>query len=72
MNIKTLSLVSILLLGTVILSGCGSTNEENVWLANPASVYCEDNWIQMNDLFEFVDLMIDLIVKSGVIIEVNV
>lgn len=44
MNIKTLSLVSILLLGTVILVGCGSSNEENVWLANPASVYCEDNW----------------------------
>jgi predicted small secreted protein len=30
MKKKTLSLVSILLLGTVILAGCGSSNEENV------------------------------------------
>jgi hypothetical protein len=28
--------------------------------------------IQMNDLFEFVDLMIDLIVRNGAIIEENV
>ena len=47
MNIKTLSLASVLLLCTVILVGCGSNNEENVWLANPASVYCEDNWLTL-------------------------
>ena len=48
---KTLWLAVILWLGTVLLAGCNKTNtpvenpsEENVGIANPASVYCEDQW----------------------------
>ena len=46
MKKSILWLAVILWLGTVILAGCGSNNPEQepeVWMANPASVYCEEN-----------------------------
>ena len=48
MKFKLLSLTALLAAGMLVLSGCNKTEDnsegENVWLANPASVYCEENW----------------------------
>ena len=48
MKKSTLWLAVILWLGTVILAGCNcnknNSEEENVGIANPASVYCEEQW----------------------------
>ena len=42
---NTLWLAAILWLGTVLLAGCNKApTDENVGLANPASVYCEEHW----------------------------
>ena len=46
MKTKTFGLVALLAAGVLALTGCGKTEapvEENVELANPASVYCEEN-----------------------------
>jgi len=40
---KLLSLTALLVLWGLVLSGCTKTDEPNVGLANPASVYCEEN-----------------------------
>lgn len=48
MKFKLLSLTALLVAGMLVLSGCNKTEDnpegENVGLANPASVYCEENW----------------------------
>lgn len=48
MKTKNLGLVALLAAGVLTLTGCGDNTaapiEENVELANPASVYCEENW----------------------------
>lgn len=49
MKKKTLWLTAVLWIGTLLLAGCNSwtetsnQQEQNVWIANPASVYCEEN-----------------------------
>ena len=46
MKIKVFGLVALLATGVLTLSGCGKTEapvEENAEIANPASVYCEEN-----------------------------
>lgn len=46
MKTKTFGLVTLLAAGVLTLAGCGKTEapaEENVEIANPASVYCEEN-----------------------------
>ena len=46
MKTKTFGLVALLAAGVLTLTGCGNTetpNEENAEIANPASVYCEEN-----------------------------
>lgn len=43
---KAVLWLAVLLWGTVILAGCAKNDapeEEMVWMANPASVYCEEN-----------------------------
>jgi hypothetical protein len=45
MKTKNLGLVALLAAGALTLAGCGNTEtpvEENVEIANPASVYCEE------------------------------
>ena len=52
MKTKTLGLVALLAIGVLALAGCNKTPaEENAELANPASVYCEENgWtLQIED-----------------------
>ncbi len=50
MKIKTLWFFAVLALGSLILMGCNKTNSptenpnENIGIANPASVYCEEQW----------------------------
>ena len=47
MKAKTLWLVALLAIGVLTLAGCGKTEtpaDENVGIANPASVYCEEQW----------------------------
>lgn len=47
MKTKELGLVALLAAGVLTLAGCGKTEtpvEENAEIANPASVYCEENW----------------------------
>ena len=47
MKTKNLGLVALLAAGALTLAGCGNTEtpvEENVEIANPASVYCEEQW----------------------------
>ncbi len=47
MKAKELGLVALLAAGVLTLAGCGKTEtpvEENAEIANPASVYCEENW----------------------------
>lgn len=47
MNAKTLSLLSIMVSWTILLAWCNNQSnieEEKTQIANPASVYCEDNW----------------------------
>ena len=39
---KTLGLIAIFAVACLALAGCSKT--ENAEIANPASVYCEDNW----------------------------
>ena len=46
MRTKTFGLIALLVAGVLTLTGCGKNEapiEENVELANPASVYCEEN-----------------------------
>ena len=46
MKTKTFGLVALLAAGVLTLAGCGKTEapvEENAEIANPASVYCEEN-----------------------------
>lgn len=47
MKTKTLGLVALLAAGVLTLAGCGNNTEapvdENAEIANPASVYCEEN-----------------------------
>lgn len=46
MKIKTFGLVALLATGVLTLAGCGKTEvpvDENAEIANPASVYCEEN-----------------------------
>ena len=49
MKAKTFGLVALLAAGILTIAGCGKTeapvenSDENVGIANPASVYCEDN-----------------------------
>lgn len=45
---KMLSVAALLVAGVLVLSGCNKTEnnpaeEPEVWMANPASVYCEEN-----------------------------
>lgn len=51
MKTKELGLVALLAAGVLTLAGCGKTEapiEENAEIANPASVYCEENgWTLM-------------------------
>jgi putative hemolysin len=45
MRIEKLGLVTLLAAGVLALAGCGNTenpDEKNVGMANPASVYCEE------------------------------
>ena len=42
MKAKTLWLVALLAIGCLTLAGCNKS--ENTEIANPASVYCEENW----------------------------
>ena len=45
MKTKELGLVALLAAGVLTLAGCGKTEapaEENAEMANPASVYCEE------------------------------
>lgn len=47
MKTKKLGLVALLAAGVLTLTGCGNNEtpgDENVWLANPASVYCGEQW----------------------------
>ena len=47
MKTKTFGLVALLAAGVLTLAGCGKTEapvDENAEIANPASVYCEENW----------------------------
>ena len=46
MKNKTFWLVVLLAAGVLTLAGCGKTDTpvENLEIANPASVYCEENW----------------------------
>ena len=50
MKTKTLGLVALLAASVLTLAGCGKTEapvenpDENAEIANPASVYCEDQW----------------------------
>lgn len=47
MKIKTFGLTALLMAVVLTLVGCGKTDapvDENVEMANPASVYCEENW----------------------------
>lgn len=55
MKTRTLWLVALLAIGALTLAGCDKTNtpvenpvEEEVEIANPASVYCEENWGILN------------------------
>ena len=54
MKTRTLWLVALLAIGALTLTGCNKTNtpventEENVWIANPASVYCEEKGWTLN------------------------
>ena len=47
MKTKTLGLAALLAAGVLTLAGCGNNTEtpvdENAEIANPASVYCEEN-----------------------------
>ena len=46
MNTKTFGIVALLAAGILTLAGCGKTEapvDENAEIANPASVYCEEN-----------------------------
>ena len=46
MKTRNLGLVALLAAGVLTLTGCGKTEtptDENVEIANPASVYCEEN-----------------------------
>jgi len=46
MKTKTFWLIALLAIGCLTLAGCNKTEnpDENVGIANPASVYCEDQW----------------------------
>lgn len=47
MKTKTLGLVALLAIGALTLAGCEKSEtpeEKNVGMANPASVYCEEQW----------------------------
>jgi len=46
MKIKTLGLIALLAIGCLTLTGCNKTEnpDENVGIANPAAVYCEEQW----------------------------
>lgn len=47
MKTKTLGLIALLVAGILTLTGCGKSEtpaDENAEIANPASVYCEDQW----------------------------
>ena len=47
MKTKNLGLVALLAAGILTIAGCGNTEtptDENVEIANPASVYCEEQW----------------------------
>ena len=47
MKTKTFGLVALLAIGCLALAGCNKTenpDEKNVGMANPASVYCEEQW----------------------------
>lgn len=41
MKTKTLGIIALLAIGCLALTGCNKS--ENTEVANPASVYCEDN-----------------------------
>lgn len=47
MKTKTFGLVALLVAGVLTLAGCGKSEtpvDESAEIANPASVYCEDQW----------------------------
>ena len=50
MKIKTLGLIALLAIGCLTLTGCNKTEnpDENVGIANPASVYCEEQGGTLN------------------------
>ena len=51
MKTKNFGIIAMLAIGVLTLSGCGKTEapvEENVEIANPASVYCEENGWTLN------------------------
>ena len=51
MKTKNFGIIAMLAIGVLTLSGCGKTEapvEENVEIANPASVYCEENGGTLN------------------------
>ena len=51
MKTRTFGLVALLAIWCLTLAGCGKTEapaEENAEMANPASVYCEEQWGTLN------------------------
>ena len=54
MKTRTFGLVALLAAGVLTLAGCGNNQtpvenpDENAEIANPASVYCEENWGTLN------------------------
>ena len=45
MKTKSFGLIALLVIGSLTLTGCNDTEnpDENLGMANPASVYCEEN-----------------------------
>jgi putative hemolysin len=54
MKTKNFGIVAVLAVGVLALSGCGNTeapaenSNENAEIANPASIYCEENGGTLN------------------------
>jgi putative hemolysin len=53
------SLMFWILVISILIPACttNKTKDNNVWLANPASVYCEENWWTLELVFESEGMM---------------